>query len=74
MGVSFFVDPAIMDDPGLDDVGTITLSYTFFRSLDDESDGGDEPRTSALRGAADLQLAAAADPRAGRYEDARSAR
>jgi cytochrome c oxidase assembly protein subunit 11 len=35
LGVSFFVDPAILEDRNLDEVTTITLSYTFFRSLGD---------------------------------------
>lgn len=30
MPISFYIDPAIMDDPAMKDVHTITLSYTFF--------------------------------------------
>ncbi len=35
MAVSFFVDPEILSDRNLDEVTTITLSYTFFRAPSD---------------------------------------
>ncbi len=38
--VSFWVDPAIRTDPNTLDVKVITLSYTFFRSLDDAAKSG----------------------------------
>jgi cytochrome c oxidase assembly protein subunit 11 len=43
--VSFWVDPAIRDNPNTRDVKVITLSYIFFRSLDDAA------RTEALSNA-----------------------
>ena len=38
--VSFYVDPAIARDPDTADVRTITLSYSFFRTLDDARHSG----------------------------------
>ena len=38
--VSYWVDPAIRSDPNTADVKVITLSYTFFRSLDDAAKSG----------------------------------
>ncbi len=46
MPVTFFIDPAIAADPGLDDVTVVTLSYTFFETPR-EPDGGEAVRTAA---------------------------
>jgi cytochrome c oxidase assembly protein subunit 11 len=38
--LSFWVDPEIAKDPGTSDIKEVTLSYTFFRTLDDAEKTG----------------------------------
>ena len=49
--LSYWVDPAIATDPDTRDVSTITLSYTFFRSLDDAARNGGLDRAGPHVGA-----------------------
>ena len=41
MPVTFFIDPAILDDPNVAEVNTITLSYVFFKSEANEQAAAD---------------------------------
>ena len=58
--LSFWVDPAILTDPDTRDVHTITLSYTFFRSIDDAAKNGGldhaGPHVGPLSAAAESSL------------------
>ncbi len=47
MAVSFFVDPEILTDRNLDEVKTITLSYTFFRVPGDAETGAEQANADA---------------------------
>jgi cytochrome c oxidase assembly protein subunit 11 len=57
MPVVFFVDPAIVDDPDIKNIRTITLSYTFFPLQGDKplaasapADAGKEPSRDSIGG------------------------
>jgi cytochrome c oxidase assembly protein subunit 11 len=40
MPLSFWVDPKIAEDPNTSGIRTITVNYTFFRSLEDAARSG----------------------------------
>ncbi len=50
MPVSFFVDPAIFEDPDTRDVVEITLSYTFFTSDPEATAAAAQDQTARLQG------------------------
>jgi len=59
MPVSFFIDPAILNDPELKNINNVTLSYTFFRAATQEGAPDQEPgqklgqvETTAIKAAA----------------------
>ena len=64
MAVSFFIDPAILEDRNLDDVKTITLSYTFFRSVGGDDAPEETARKPGIPAATLVSQQSAARPRA----------
>jgi cytochrome c oxidase assembly protein subunit 11 len=61
--LSFWVDPAIAADPDTSDVHTVTLSYTFFRSLDDAARSGALAKAGPHAGPISQQALSGLDPR-----------
>lgn len=48
MPVSFFIDPAILNDPNMYDLETITLSYTFYRTEGEAEKEDDQANLKGL--------------------------
>jgi len=54
LGIEFFVDPEIFNNPNTRDVKTITLSYTFFRA---PNDAADKPKKAKVQARASTRSA-----------------
>lgn len=57
MPVSFFIDPAILDDPALKHINNVTLSYTFFRSAEQQDGKVGQMQTGSIKAAASGEAA-----------------
>ena len=62
MPLSFWVNPRIADDPNTSGIRTITVSYSFFRSLDDAERAGAVANAGPHVGAAGASAAPRATP------------
>ena len=61
MPVYFYVDPAMDEDPGMDDVTTITLTYTFYQTESDTLDDAIEDYYRGIEGADTAETAMLAE-------------
>lgn len=57
MGVSFYIDPSIVEDASMDSVETITLSYTFFKDLEEMPEEQESTVSQADSAAAETEAA-----------------
>ena len=48
MPVFFYIDPAIFDNPSTEDVHSITLSYTFFKTGDESKEANSNTVSSDI--------------------------
>ena len=58
MPVFFYIDPEFLDDPAMDGVNSITLSYTFFKTDEEDVEGEEKAAMAKAASAADEAMAA----------------
>lgn len=65
MPVFFFLDPEILDDPAMDSVNNVTLSYTFFQTAEEDEalEGDDDDDDEEEEGEAEAKVRGVIIPR-----------